>query len=238
MEALFPENPKRPNKGDKLFVVGPPGSHNAYLSNSNMWDAYAQGYRLAADLLSGHIAESPYHSSLLGYPIVFLYRQYLELRIKELGLAAAEFLAKEYAVPTDHNLLKLWQGVRADLHEVFAESAEDLEAVEERIEEFCSVDPSSYTFRYPADTKGKPTLPSAPKYVEVDAHGWPIGPPTQPGLKQVDVSHLKQTMQSIAAVLDGCSDGLYEAQRAKWDAWAEAAHDYEAGDYEPGDYEY
>jgi hypothetical protein len=192
-----------------------------------MWDAYALGYRLAADLLAEHIGETPYHSSLLGYPILFLYRQYLELRIKELGVAAAELLAWEYEVPAHHNLLKLWESVRSALDEVFPESAEHLEAVEERIREFCDVDPGSYTFRYPVDTKGKPTLPSARAYDEVGPNGLPVGVPPQPGLRQIDVAHLKLVMQGVAAVLDGWSDGLYEAQRAKWDEWAEMGGGYE-----------
>lgn len=220
-DKVFPGTPQPPGQGDKLFVRGSDRRSTAWLSHQRMWDAYAMGYKLAADLLAQHVADNIVHRNLLGFPVLFLYRQYLELRIKELGVAAAQFLGRSYDVPTHHDLPTLWQGVRPILDTVFPESAGHLEAVEHRISEFSGVDPRSYVFRYPVDTRGKPTLPVAPAYIEVNSQDWPVSPPAQPGLKQVDVAHLRQIMAGIAAVLDGCSDGLYEAQRAKWDEWAE-----------------
>ena len=219
---ILPDDPRPPKKGDKLFAVGSPGYHNASLDiGAGDWDAYAMAYRLAAGLLAGHVADNIVYSNLLGFPVLFLYRQYLELRIKDLGVAAAQLLGQEYAVPIEHKLLRLWQGVRPMLEEVFPGSTQEFNPVEEKIREFCAVDPGSCTFRYPVDTTGKPTLPTAPKYVQINADGWPVNPPPEPGLKHVDISHLKEIMDGVAAVLDGCSIRLYEAQTAKWDEWAE-----------------
>lgn len=224
---ILPHPPRPPKKGAKLFVAGP-GQHEAYLGpGAGKWDAYARGYRLASELLAGHVGDSVFHSSLLGFPILFLYRHYLELRIKDLGDIAAEFLGQEYPEPT-HDLLKLWRGVRPNLEEVLQESAEHFDAVEETIREFSAVDQHFYAFRYPVDRNREPTLRAYPRSVRLDPDGQPVDaePAGPPSPWRIDVSHLKEIMEGVGDVLDGCSDAMREALRAKWDEWAEMGGDY------------
>lgn len=214
-DRVFGEASELPGQRDNLFVRGSDRRSRAFLSHSHMWDAYAMGYKLAADLLAEHVADNIVHRNLLGFPILFLYRQYLELRIKELGVVAAEFLGEKYAVPKDHKLVKLWQGVRPTLDMLFPKNTGDFEAVGKTIRDFADIDPRSYVFRYPVHTSGKPTLPAAPAYVQINSQGWPVGPPPQPGLKEVDVAHVKEIMGQIAALLDGCSTEIYERGRER-----------------------
>ena len=53
------------------------------------WEHYIDGFRTAADNLASS-TESEWRSSNLVYPTMFLYRHYLELRVKQLILGFQE----------------------------------------------------------------------------------------------------------------------------------------------------
>ena len=82
----FDEDFPWPRRGDKLFTSeGSDWWNKACLTHfSDGWWIYATGYKLGADLLVQYVTETHKNQDRLIYPIVFLYRQYLELRLKEL----------------------------------------------------------------------------------------------------------------------------------------------------------
>lgn len=74
---------------------------------SDNWVTYPRGYKKAADLMVAHIDKRHCDQDTLVYPIVFLYRQYIELRLKHLVRDAAEVLDRNHKVPQTHRLLDL-----------------------------------------------------------------------------------------------------------------------------------
>jgi hypothetical protein len=166
------------------------------------WDVYAEGYKKGGDILVQYIMDNDWDQDFLVYPIVFLYRQYLELRLKELIHVSSRLLDQNIDIPRDHNLVSLWSKVSPNIEQVWPDSQtkRHLEAIKDRLEELCSVDPKSYAFRYPEDTKGAPTLA---------------------GMRQINLRRLKDVVQAISNVLDGSSLGMGEYLNAKHEMMAE-----------------
>lgn len=152
-----------PRKGDKLFDSAEDWYHNACLNwQYDNWEMYASGYKTAGDILVQHIIDTRSDRDTLVFPIVFNYRQYLELRCKEI-IRVGRMLSDEAAeFPKTHDIRVLWTICRAIIAngEPSASNA-DLEAIDEAIAQFCAVDPKSESFRYPVDRKGKSSIPEA-----------------------------------------------------------------------------
>lgn len=166
------------------------------------WDIYAEGYKKGGDILVQHVIDNNWDQDFLVYPIVFLYRQYLELRLKELIHVSSRLLDQNVDIPRDHNLLSLWRKVSPNIEQVWSDSEtkKHLEAIEDRLKELCNIDPGSYAFRYPEDTKGTPTLV---------------------GMQHINLRRLKDVVQAISNVLDGSSIGMGEYLNAKHEMMAE-----------------
>ena len=166
--------------------------------NRVSWDLYCEGYRRAADAVVDHFMErrtklndySSYHA-FLACPIIFLYRHYLELRLKDLFIGYGHLLGESTKV-RGHKLTGLWQKVyerasRASTESV-AEIYEDMVILKGIVQEFDRIDPKSETFRYPVDNQGSNvTLPP-----------------------EIDLPGLKEAMKWVSYALDGWSVGVYE----------------------------
>lgn len=99
--------------GDVVFQESPDWRNNARLDlGSNRWEIYAIGYMRAADILVARVLESQHELDFLIYPIVFLYRHYLELRLKELIVAGRELLDLPPDLRQVHRLDVLWVSCR------------------------------------------------------------------------------------------------------------------------------
>jgi len=166
------------------------------------WDVYAEGYKKGGDILVQYVIDNDWDQDFLVYPIVFLYRQYLELRLKELIHVSSRLLDQNIDIPRDHNLVLLWSKVSPNIEQVWPDSQtkRHLAAIKDRLEELCSIDPRSYAFRYPEDTKGAPTLA---------------------GMEHINLRRLKDVVQAISNVLDGSSLGMGEYLNAKHEMMAE-----------------
>ena len=199
LDKLLTQTPSRPQKGIKLFSSAGAWQQNAIVgANEVNWDLYCDGYRQAADTIVGRFIDrrtklneySSYHASL-AYPIIFLYRHYLELRLKELFIGYGHLLGDSTKIG-GHKLTSLWHEVRERADRASPESTpeidEDMDALEGIVREFAGIDPNSVTFRYPVDKKDNVTLP-------------PI---------EIDLLRLKEAMRWVAYVLDGWSVGVYE----------------------------
>lgn len=204
-ELEIPELPL-PQKGKKLFAPAPDWQHNAclgWMRESLLWDAQAEGFKLAAFQLVDDVVERRAHPiDVLVYPIVFLFRHYLELRLKELIIVSARLLDKPREVPGHHDLTRLWAVVRPRIERVWPEDSvrEQLDAVEETLRGFCDVDPDSQAFRYPVDRAGKLSVT---------------------GLDHINVRHLKDVIAGVSSLLDSSSIGMGEYLNAKHEMLAE-----------------
>lgn len=177
--------------GQQLFIQGDDWQNNAMLGWAHFpLDTYALGYKDAADALLYALAERRASLDTVIYPLVFLYRQALELQLKLL-LPLARRLADAPAKDEHrHELMPMWQELRRHLEVLITEKDDaEHEAMEKFISQLHQADPQSFAFRYPTNKKGEVSLPD---------------------LTHVNVRHLKEVMDSIFLMLNGIHSMLGE----------------------------
>ena len=186
-DSLQPkEMPGTPSSDDRLFVSQEDWWNNACLNwCHDGWTLYATGYREAADLLVRHIEERGALQDMLVYPILFLYRQYLELEIKDLIRQGRRLQDIPGDFPQHHDIAGLWRICHQLLSEIAPnDSVEELREIDRLIEDFSAVDPSSIAFRYPEDRKGNASLP---------------------GITHINLRNVREVMSGIGNLLTGAS---------------------------------
>lgn len=127
-----------PRKGDILFDHADDWYHNACLNwRYDNWELYASGYKTAAHILVQYVVDTRSERDTLVFPIVFNYRQYIELRCKEI-IRVGRILSNEPAeFPLTHDLLKLWKVCREIIADTEPSASEaDFEAIDESIAQF------------------------------------------------------------------------------------------------------
>jgi hypothetical protein len=191
---LPPPDMAWPLPGDKLFRGDSDPSHNAVIRyfHADRWDLYATAYKDAADALIDRVVETRQRMDSFVYPVAFLYRHYLELRLKELIINARLVLTLE-PLPSQkrdvHWLRKLWTECRSLLLMVWpAGPKQVLDAAEACILEFDQLDANSECFRYPEHKKDSA--------------------PTLAGLQEVSLRNLKEVMGRLATLLESASCGI------------------------------
>lgn len=142
---------KLPTKNDRLFIEEIEKNYGAWMKDPpNKFFLYSEGYKDAGEKLFEFCIENKFYISSMIYPLVFNYRQFIELRIKELSMMGNTYLGNDIDFADEHSLLKLWNNYRnnilAKIHKV---DDEILNNVERIISEFNSEDPKSMCFRYP-----------------------------------------------------------------------------------------
>ena len=160
--SLLEENLKKfnwPDKKKSLFSDRKDWWNIARLqitSTSEGFDIYAQSYKDAGDRLVEYTQTDKTSINFLVFPILFLYRHYLELALKQIILAATKYIEKEQGdIFTNHDLSKLWKRTKDLISEIKMDiQCDDIIAVENQILQFYQLDASSQTFRYPIDIKG------------------------------------------------------------------------------------
>ena len=92
------------------------------------------------------------------YPVMFLFRQYLELMIKALYKEFDILIPKKDF--NTHKLSYLWPKLKEKLQEIERENEEQLygttEILTDIVNNFSKIDDESYCFRYPISKKGNP----------------------------------------------------------------------------------
>jgi len=168
--------------------------HNAYLYEFHRsWNSYAAGYRKAAEVLVEHCSSlswgrnNPYYEkNTLVYPIIFLYRQYVELTLKKIIQEGNKVVVNPQPLRLNHKLKELWDVCRHIIQErELPISVEDLSSLESYVEQFSKFDPGATTFRYPVTTQDKPSLP--------------------PTLTSISLRRLADAMQKCATLLERTS---------------------------------
>ena len=117
--------------------------------------SYASGYQLGAIKLLDHALDEPRQRDFLVYPIVFLIRLYIELRLKELiqGLNYCQQQTKDF--PSGHNIVNLWNDFKIKYQAVGESIADDsFKAMDSIIYELGNTETISMSFRYPVDKDG------------------------------------------------------------------------------------
>lgn len=196
-------SPSRPEKGTNIFSTSGKRERDAIIGDHHIdWDMYCYGYRQAADVLvddflQNHDNYSAEHESQ-AFAIIFLYRHYLELRLKELFIAYGRLLGDSVDV-TGHRLVSLWEKVHdrenRESNEHVPEIDEDMEVLQGIIEQFDGIDPNSEVFRYPVSKDGKTvTLPKI----------------------QVGLQELREVMRWVSFFMDGWSVGIDDYINAKY----------------------
>jgi hypothetical protein len=115
---------------------------------------YLMGYKQAADSLLDSLSSNDTRLDYFVFPIVFLYRQYLELLLKRIYINRHN-VDKQISLIKDvkHNLTKIYDAVRDDVGDLLANNQELLEQLKSLIDEFSERDLLSFNFRYDFDNK-------------------------------------------------------------------------------------
>ena len=201
LDELLEKSRRVPSVKDQLFVEAEDWWMNACLDwYHDPTELYIAGYKEAADLLVESIAKRKGTADSLIFPIVFLYRQYIELRLKSLLQDGKRLLDKEYRGEPEHSLGELWKQVKILLEEIFPDAEPEIDqAIESLILQFEKVDPRSTSFRYPKDLKGNNSL-------QIDT-------------PRVNLRNLAEVLNSMFIILEGSSELIAEYQGDKMDMY-------------------
>jgi hypothetical protein len=175
--------------------------------------AYAEGYRLAGRIIADHVIQNRWDADFLVYPIVFVYRHYIELQLKRL-IPQAAFLANHplseahrKLLSTSHILVQLWGVIEPILQELAAAGASvtpaDIEATASYIGQIHALDAGSDSFRYTTTKSGAPSIDKAK-------------------LPYINIGVLADGMERLTAYLFGLGAEFREAIQAKCEMEAEA----------------
>lgn len=195
-----------PQPNEKLFRSDKDWELNACLNYYHVTPGtIADGYKEGADALAVAAADKNATLDLVIYPIAFLYRQYLELKIKEIIDTARRLEGTGHGYPTNHNLDELWtEAVQLLRQHYAADVPPELDNIQCCIDEFHAHDATSMAFRYPTDKKGQLHLKD---------------------LRHINLRNLYETMERIGNLLDCLSSHLADRLQCTYEMQADYAND-------------
>ena len=177
-------------KFEPVFCYDNDWQANACVNRSlDPLELYAIGYKEAGDRLVEFVLAKIQDQDVLIYPIVFLYRQYIELRLKEIIREGQILLEKGNDFPTHHKIWDLWCMAKEIVIKAFENASKlpDLKYAEHVIKEFSRIDPDSYYFRYPTTKEGKNTLE---------------------GITHINIRRLAEHLEDLSKILENISSGI------------------------------
>jgi hypothetical protein len=192
----FSEPSPWPRPGDVLFLatnpdeIGPDDLTADLRYRRNLWWQYAEGYERAAQRLLAAADVRDGDADLLVYPLIFLWRHYLELALKAL-VPELRYLDDSERVDQElsHRLDLLWRQAHPVLLALEPSSKHLLQDVESVILQLHGIDPRSEAFRYPIAKDGSEWLPD---------------------VKAVDLRNLSEVMERIASFFSACRAAVEE----------------------------
>jgi hypothetical protein len=132
---------------DNLFEPGDDSVRFGFNNGTNLWHLYVRGYFNAARaLLEGPLDE--FFLTFAIYPVLFLYRHFIELELKGLMMRASEISSiPQPDFGTDHDLLSLWNKLTTMLPTGHL-ALENQENIRRLLDQFTAIDPKSMDTRY------------------------------------------------------------------------------------------
>jgi hypothetical protein len=197
------EEPPSPELGDTLIKEGRGGDAKTLFADwmAGNWHLYADGYKRAADILVEQLEGKTQDDNLI-LPIVFMYRHYVELKLKDMIMGYDKIHGIK--MPTEkfgtHKLEPLWSYLKAHLSSLpdVPMNAEVIPALDRLIRELVELDPGSFNFRYAHDKarENEMVLP-----------------------RSLSMTHFKETMDKIKGGLDYLEAGIdVELERRDFEA--------------------
>ena len=164
-------------------------------------ELYAIGYKEAGNRLVEFVLTNTRAQDILIYPIVFLYRQYVELRLKEIIKEGRILLEEGNDFPKHHKIWDLWCVAKNISIKVFENENEppELDYAEHVIKEFSQIDPDSFAFRYPTTKQGDKTLE---------------------GVIHINIRRLAEHIERLAKDLEGISTGISVYREWQQEMWS------------------
>lgn len=140
-----------PNNTDELFKEETNPAYGAWLKvPTDKFFLYSEGYREAGQQLWDICSKERFYWNSLVYPLIHNYRQFVELRLKELMIMGYKYLDINKDFADIHDLMKLWRAYKDDILKKVETIDDDiLNNVERLIKQFQTEDPKSMSFRYP-----------------------------------------------------------------------------------------
>ena len=189
-------NAKWPEPGDNVFSSTPGGRREnlclGFYPLPEDWERlYVDGFKQAADCVvcARRAAPGPPYGDELLFPVAFLYRHYIELKLKQLLWYGQQLRLVPPGKIKGHKLTPIWTKARTFLEERWAGAdPTPLDAIEEVISEFEHIDPKGLGFRYHIALDDTPLLQQCPD--------------------RVSLARLKETMDKVYYFFDCCSDAL------------------------------
>lgn len=163
-EEILESELRWPKPGDAPFVVADDPLENANVAEDQFTRLVLmmEGYKKAADLMVAQANGDEPERHYLVCPIIFNYRQYIELHLKCL-IATYGHTVDVKANWRDHDLITLWKSFQTILERYGTADPDSADPVVQTIvAEFAKIDPNSYSYRYPVDRSGN-ALPLAYK---------------------------------------------------------------------------
>lgn len=152
------------------------------------WPIYIQGYRLAGQLILREIERTGFDQDFYLYPLVFVYRQYIELHLKLVIQLGLELHGGRGRVPDTHSLTPLFDIALDYIRREWPDDRTNTSAIRGDLIEFDALDRGSYAFRFPLNRERGPSLPAT--------------------LERFNMATFVQRAEEIGAYLDGASEGL------------------------------
>lgn len=146
------ENVFEENSGNKYVKIGWQQQVEQSLGIKDLTNfGYISGYKDSAD----DLVEKTFSNEMYIYPVVFLYRQYLELLLKNI---IAKMPKEDQYKGELHNLKKMWAHISKVFKREKLIAKKQLKKVEDVVLAFHKVDPKSSNFRYFFKFKNKLTI--------------------------------------------------------------------------------
>ena len=195
-EELIHSDFRWPRNGDAPFTASEDNNKNAALAQDNhtRFVLMIDGYKKASDLMVEQSITARSDRDYLVFPILFNYRQYIELSLK--------FMLNTYGASVNiapnwrtHDLSFLWSEFATLLERYGSPDPDDADdVIESIVAQFSKIDPRSFSHRYPVDTNGH-QIPLAHEFLDLKA--------------------LYDVMQGVDNYFNGCDgylDGLESAK--------------------------
>jgi hypothetical protein len=198
-------NRRKENTANDVFKAGGDTRRNVqvhWLRNETPY-AMTEAFKEAGDYIVEKALASPMHPDRYFYPILFLYRHYLELQLKNLIALGHRLLG---TAPTEqhkkalskHFLDSLWEQAKELIAKTWPdEDSSQLTPIEEAITAFHEIDRTGEASRYHKDKGGNVLLADAPTHISLE--------------------HLRGVMDRVYRSLSGCECAFreYLAQKAE-----------------------